>query len=74
MHDHCMSVLKQEDEKLLYQIYITDALKYITENTAKRVQGVYIPKRYIEYIRPEKAPKHTEKEVISNLKSKLRKQ
>lgn len=42
MIEHCISTLKLNNEKLMYQIYVTDALMAIAENTTHLVgaQGV----------------------------------
>lgn len=49
--DHCISVFSTKQEEMLYRIYLTDALKVISENTAKMVQeGKYLPKRYADLI------------------------
>lgn len=46
-------VLARYNEKQraeIYRIYITDCLQLIAENTAKRVEGQYITKRYIDIV------------------------
>ena len=46
-------VLARYNEKKraeIYRIYVTDCLQLIAENTAKRVEGRYISKRYIDIV------------------------
>jgi len=75
VHDHCMSVLAQEAREKTYRIYTTDALMYITQNTAKSRGGSYLGKRFIDFVdekrKPSKEPE-TEEEVVTRIRSKLR--
>ena len=48
MIDHVLSFQKQKYEETRYRMYITDALKLISENTAKFVGGSYIAARWYE--------------------------
>lgn len=46
-------VLARYNEKQraeIYRIYITDCLQLIAENTAKRVEGQYLTKRYVDIV------------------------
>ena len=46
-------VLARYNEKQradIYRIYVTDCLQLITENTAKRVEGHYMSKRYTDIV------------------------
>lgn len=56
-----------EQEKTLYEIYVSDALKLIAENTAKRVNGSFPSVRYIDLI--DRAPKdeRTGDEIASDV-------
>lgn len=63
MIEHCISSLKLNREKKIYQIYLTDALKAIAENTTHLVgsQGVVdygtrIQSRWIEILDPPPPP------------------
>lgn len=56
---------------MIYQVYITDALKVIAENTAKFGGGSAITKRYFDMIddrkpEPEKPVEQIIDEVIKN--------
>ena len=59
----------------IYKIYVSDALRIITENTAKIGGGNYIKKRYVELIEPEikkqkKEDNRTAKEIIDDVVNK----
>lgn len=73
MSEHCISAfLKRQDEKA-YKNYVTDALKIITENTAKSVGGSMLTMRYCDIIDRSK-PQDDEKtadEIIENIRYKL---
>lgn len=72
--DYCIAFIKREEEEKAYNIYIADALKLISENTAKMVGGSYLQKRYSELFETEeKEETRTADDVINNIKSKLRK-
>ena len=70
MIEHCVTSLRKKNEELTYRTYVTDALKYMAENTAKNVNGVYMGKRYIDLIR--KAPETaTAAEIKARIKGKF---
>lgn len=52
MIEHCISVFSSKQEEMLYQIYLTDTLKVICENTGilAREQGKYMSIRYADLI------------------------
>ena len=65
MIEHCVAAFNAEQEGKLYRIYITDALKAITENTARFVvqgvgeimAGVQLSTRWVELnVEPEETP------------------
>ena len=70
--EHYIAFFKKEQQEKAYKVYITDALRVITENTAKMNGGSYIQARYAEIIEPRKEEKRTANEVIWDLKDKLR--
>lgn len=59
-----------------YREYVTDALRLITENTAKAVRtdesASYITNRYKDMIDPPPEETRTSEEIISSLRAKLR--
>ena len=65
------SLLNRLEKEKTYKAYITDALKLIAENNAKRVQGGYIKSRYIDIVDPMPKETRTSEEIISNIKSKI---
>lgn len=64
-------LLKKQAKEKAYRIYVTDALKAITENTAKYAGGSYIKARYLdlEDERPEET--RTPDEIIGKMKDKI---
>lgn len=58
MIDHCISRLNLEAEKELYQMYVTESLKIIMENTALLTKsGKAIPNRYVDILDNMRNPK-----------------
>jgi len=70
--EHYIAFLKKEQHEKAYKCYVADALRIITENTAKANGGKYLQARYIDYIEPKKEETRTADEVITSLKEKLR--
>lgn len=71
--EHYISFFHKYQEEAAYRAYVTDALRLITENTAKAVQGSYIKARYADMIAPQKQETRTADEIIYDIKSKLEK-
>lgn len=53
MFEHCLSEWKERQKQEAYRVYITDALRAISENTAKYAGGKYIQARYADMIKPK---------------------
>lgn len=70
--EHYIAFFQKEQRELAYQVYVTDSLRIIAENTAKQVGGSYLKARFKEIIEPIKEEKRTADEVITDLKDKLR--
>lgn len=72
--EHCIShflELKQEES---YRAYITEALRILTENTAKYSGGSYLKKSYSEiFSKKEEKKEKTAKEIKSRIKGIFRK-
>lgn len=73
--EHCISFFHKKRKTDAYRIYVTDALRLITENTAKIVgrfagEASYLQVRYAELIEPTKKEK-TANEIIDNIREKL---
>lgn len=59
----------------VYRAYVGEALKNISENTAKgfgREGAVYMSKSYTDIISTSKEPTRTAEEIIGAIKQKLR--
>ena len=76
--DHCVSRLNLEAEEKLYRMYITDALKAISENTSAFMKnGKSISVRYTDLLNRMKTKESDEDseekadEIISRIKKKL---
>ena len=64
-------LLKKQDQEKAYRVYVTDALKTITENTAKYAGGSYMKARYYDLENPKPAETRTGEEIISQMKMKI---
>ena len=77
--DHCVSFFQRKNERRLFEVYVTDALKAIAENTGKALHegGVGMGKRYIDMINenkpPEKEETRTAADIINHIKDKINK-
>ncbi len=70
--EHYIAFFKKEQHEKAYRNYVTDALKILTENTAKANGGKYLQLRYAELFEPTKEETRSAEEVIENIKEKLR--
>ena len=70
--EHYIAFFKKEQHEKAYKCYVTDALRIITENTAKANGGHYLQARYAEMIEPRKEETRTANEVIIDIKEKLK--
>ena len=64
-------LLKKQIQEKAYRIYVTDALKAITENTAKYAGGSYIKARYLDLEDQRTEETRTPDEIISKMKMKI---
>lgn len=64
---------EQEQESSAFRIYLTDALKVLSENTARFGGGSSMRLRYAEIIDRTPPDTRTPEEVIGNIKNKLSK-
>ena len=62
-----MSRYKREQEEKAYRVYVTDALRFTVENTAKFAGGNYIKARYIDIIEPKKHDNRTGEEITADI-------
>lgn len=70
--DHCVSAFSKGQQEKLYRMYLTDALKVISENTAGGEHRSAMSKRWIDLAEPKK-PEETRNadEIISDFKRRL---
>lgn len=54
-----------------YRVYVTDALRVLTENTAKISGGGYIQRRYVELVEPQREETRSGEEIIAHMKNVL---
>ena len=64
-------LLKKQSQEQVYRIYVTDALKTITENTAKYAGGSYMKARYFDLENPKPGETRTPDEIIGKMKDKI---
>lgn len=71
MIDNCISYFHKEQTRKAYDVYVTDVLRIIAENAAKRYGGSYVKMRYAEIIDPPKEETRSADEIIDSIRSKL---
>lgn len=69
---YVMARYESERRDMAYRIYITDALRIISENTAKLGGGGYIKARFLDIIDPTPADERTHDEVVDHIRGCLR--
>lgn len=71
--DCITSGLKKQAEEKTYRIYLTDALRVISENTATLSKGKYIPIRYCDMVyNTHNEQQRSSEDIISSVKENLR--
>lgn len=60
-------MLENKSKETAYRIYVTDALKTISENTAKYSGGSYLTKRYADIIKPGPVDSRTGEEIAADV-------
>lgn len=63
---------KKDRERKIFDIYITDGLKTISESLSSICGGKYLSKRYYVIIKPPKPVKETSDQIIDRIKNKLK--
>lgn len=72
--DHCISAFQKEQEQKLFNVYITDALQVIADNTMRFNGGSRMSKRFYDVAYAEKPVKEQEEtadEIILRMKGKI---
>lgn len=62
-----MARLNEREKTEAYRIYVTDALRFVAENTAQYVGGDYIKARYADMIEPKKQDNRTCEEITADI-------
>lgn len=70
---YCLA--KREEKQLdeAYRIYVTEALRAISESSARSSGGGYVTTRYADIVKPKKPETRSGEEIISHMKAVLRK-
>lgn len=68
-----MACVERDQRELAYRIYVTDALRSISENTAKFGGGGYLRARFADILHPKPEDTRTHDDVVSHIREKLRK-
>lgn len=63
---------KKDRERKLFNIYITDGLKAISEGISSICGGKCLSKRYYDLLMPPKPVKENEDQIIDRIKNKLK--
>lgn len=61
----------KESQAKTYRIYVTDSLKAIADNTARKYGGSVLNMRYAEVITKPREPAESSDEVIARIRSKI---
>ena len=69
--DHCISAFVQSQKEKAYKVYVTDALMYISHNTASKQGDMMVTKRFIDIMTPQKEDDRTGDEVALEVIRKL---
>lgn len=72
--DNYIAFLNKESEDRAFRIYVTDALKVISKNTACKKDDLIINMRWLDMVEPQETETKEERtadEVIADLQSRL---
>lgn len=69
--EYCYEKAKQDRNKEIYDTYITDGIKAISESLSAITGGKYLSKRYYDVIQPPKPVKEKPEDIINRIKHKL---
>ena len=64
---YAIACVKREQEEAAYRIYVTDALKLLTENTAKTGGGSYASKRWWEVLHQPPPDTRTGEQIAKDI-------
>lgn len=64
-------VMLERSKVTAYRVYTAEALRIITENTAKYAGGGYMKQKYSDLVDPKPEEKRTGNEIIEMMKQKI---
>ena len=70
--DVCIALYEQEKKNEYYREYVAECLRMISENTARKVGGVYMPVKFTDVISPKARPKQEPGQATERIREKLR--
>lgn len=75
--EHCIAFFKRQIKEQNYQIYVTDALRAIVNNTAEMFGGISMRMRYADLVEdiskgPATEETRTPEQIINHIKDKLK--
>lgn len=65
------AVMMEQTKETAYKTYVAEALRIITENTAKYAGGSYMKQHYTDIIDLKPEEKRTKGEIVDMIKNKL---
>lgn len=68
---YAVARLEIAQREAAYEVYVTDMLRMIAENTARSSGGSYTKKRFVDVVTPQKPETRTKEDVIERMKSVL---
>lgn len=69
---HCIAFFRKREEEKAFRVYVTDALRAITSNTANMFGGYTIASRYAELVGLIKADERSGDEIVADILERLR--
>lgn len=64
---HVLQAYQQEQKEFAYRVYVSDALKIITENTAKYAGGSHLTKRWVDIVTEKPEDTRTGAEIARDV-------
>ena len=64
-------VMLEQSKVAAYRVYTAEALRIMTENTAKYAGGGYMKQKYSDMINPKPEETRTGQEIINMMKNKI---
>lgn len=64
---HVIQAYNQEQKEFTYRVYVSDALKLITENTAKYARGSHLKNRWADIVEQKPVDTRTGAEIARDV-------